>query len=381
VTTRSHLFSEEHEVFRHAVRGFVEREIEPHVSQWERARAFPRELYARLAELGYLGVKYPERLGGGGADHLYEAVLIEELARGAGGGVSASIGAHNEIATPPILAFGTEEQRRRFLEPAIRGQAICALGITEPNAGSDVAGIETTAVRESGAYRISGTKTFITNGDWCDVVVLAARTGGEGHAGLSLFIVERDTPGFSSTPLRTLSWWASRTGQITLQDCVVPAGNLLGKEGDGFAMIMSNFVWERLAMALGAVAGAERTYELAYRYAQERHAFGRPIARFQVQRHRLALMATRIEAARQLTYHALWLYLRGDNPVKEVAMAKMTATDMACWVADEAVQLHGGYGYMMEFDVQRHWRDARLGPIGGGTNQVMAEIIARQLDV
>ncbi|MHB8573370.1 MAG: acyl-CoA dehydrogenase family protein [Candidatus Dormibacteria bacterium] len=378
---RYFIFDESHEEFRRSVRSFVEREIAPHVDEWERARAFPRELFPQAAALGLLGVKYPEDLGGVGADLLHEAVLIEELARGASGGVSASLGAHNEIATPPMMRLGTDEQRRRLLGPCIRGEAIAALAITEPGAGSDVAGLSTHARRDGGDYVVNGQKTFITNGHWCDLAVVAVRTSGEsGHDGISLLVIERG-PGFESSPQRMMPWRTSQTAEITFTDCRVPAANLLGEEGRGFRHIMENFQWERLSMALGAVAGAQKTYEVAYRYAQDRVAFGRPIARFQVQRHRLAHMATEIEKARQLTYHALWLHLAGEPSLAAVSMAKMAATDTACRVADEAVQIHGGYGYMMEFEVQRHWRDARLGPIGGGTNEVMAEIIARELDI
>jgi acyl-CoA dehydrogenase len=237
-------------------------------------------------------------------------------------------------------------------------------------------------VRDGEDYILNGSKIYITNGCKADMLVTAVRTGDDPHAGVSFIVVEKGTPGFDqSVRLKTLGWRASNTAQIFFNDCRVPAANLLGNEGGAFPMIMQNFQWERLAMALGGVAGAERTLNLARDYAETRVAFDRPIVRFQVLKHRLVEMATEVEKARHLTYHALWLFSQGINAVKEVSMAKIAATEMACWVADNAVQIHGGYGYMMEFPVQRAWRDARLGPIGGGTTQIMREIIAKEMDL
>jgi acyl-CoA dehydrogenase len=375
------LYQEEHEAFRRTVRAVVERELRPHAREWEEKGEFPRSVFKRFGELGFLGLKYPEAYGGTGAGFLYEAVLLEELGRCGSGGVGAGLAAHFCIATGPVFLFGTEEQKRRFLPPAIAGDRIGALAITEPDAGSDVAGIRTTARRDGDHYVVNGQKTFITNGVRADFVVTAVKTDpSRGHKGLSLLIVERGTPGFEvSRKLDKLGWRASDTAELFFQDCRVPAANLLGPEGEGFYGIMGNFQWERLSMALAAVGAAGEILETAISYVRSRRAFGRPVSDFQVVKHRLAEMATDLEAARQLTYHALRLHAAGEMAVAQTSMAKKLATEMCCRLADQALQLHGGAGYMMELDVQRHWRDARLGPIGGGTSEIMNEIIAKQM--
>ena len=374
-------FTEEHEALRESLRSFIEREIRPFAPEWEAAEEFPRELYLRMGELGFLGLKYPEEYGGQGGDYIHDAVMCEEMARSGSGGVSAGIGAHVGIATPPIYKFGTEEQRLRWLVPAIRGEKVCALAITEPGAGSDVAGLKTYARREDGGYVVNGSKTFITNGVRADIYVTAVKTTKEGgHHGISFLVLEKGMEGFTvSRKLEKLGWHASDTGELSFQDVEVPEENLLGAENKGFYQIMSNFQWERLAMALGAVGGMQATFERTLEYAKERHAFGRPIGSFQAIRHKLAWMATEIEAARDFTYHALRLFLAGQDALKEVSIAKLYACRAAVRVADEAVQIHGGYGYMREYDVERALRDARLGPIGGGTDEIMKEIIGRQL--
>jgi acyl-CoA dehydrogenase len=382
VTQRYYVFNDDHEAYRESVRSFVSKELRPHAEDWERAEEFPVETYKRMGDLDLFGNKFDEKYGGTGAGILFEAVLVEEMSRCGSGGVAAGLGAHAQIALPPVASFGTEEQKQRWLVPGIKGEKIAALGITEPEAGSDVAGIKTRAVRDGDDYVLNGTKTFITNGCRADMVVTAVRTGDDPHGGVSFIVVEKGTPGFDqSTKLKKLGWRASDTATLYFSDCRVPAANMLGGEGDGFKMIMSNFQWERLMMALGAVSGAEQTLQLAKDYAESRVAFDRPIVRFQVIQHKLVEMATEIEAARHLTYHALWLLSQGRNAVKEVSMAKIVATETATRVADEAVQIHGGYGYMMEYPVQRAWRDARLGPIGGGTTQIMREIIAKTMDL
>ena len=374
-------FTEEHETLRDSIRAFVQREIRPHVHEWEAAEEFPRELFTRMGELGFLGLKYPERYGGQGGDYLHDAVLTEEMGRCGSGGVSAGIGGHIGIATPPIFKFGTEEQKQRWLVPAIRGERIAALAITEPGTGSDVAGIKTFARRDNGDYVVNGSKTFITNGVRGDLYVTAVKTKQEGgHQGLSFFVIEKGMDGFTvSRKLEKLGWHASDTGELSFQDVRVPAENLLGEENQGFYQIMANFQWERLLMALGAVAGMQATFDRTLEYARERTAFGRPIGRFQAIRHKLAEMATLIEGSRDFTYHALRLFISGQDCLKEVTIAKLYACDCAVEVADEAVQIHGGYGYMREYDVERALRDSRLGPIGGGTREIMKEILGKQL--
>ena len=374
---RWELFTEEHEELRKSVRAFVEREIRPYVDEWEEKKDFPRALYERMGELGFLGLKFPEEYGGSGPDYIADAVVVEELAKCGSGGVAAGIGGHKDLGSLYVYRFGNDEQRKRWLVPSIQGQLIGALGVTEPNAGSDVAGITTKAVRDGDHYVISGQKAFITNGSKADYVVTAVRTGGEGYGGISLIVVEKDTPGFTTRRMETVGWWTSHTGELFFDECRVPAQNLLGAEGEGFVHIMKNFQWERLIMALGAVASAQQILELGIDYAKDRTAFGRPVSKFQVWRHRFADLQTEIEAARALTYHALRKFIAGEDALREVSMAKWFATELDWKVADEALQVHGGYGYMMEFPVQRAWRDSRLGPIGGGTTEIMKEIIAR----
>jgi len=374
-------FTEEHEALRESLRTFIQREIRPHTPEWEAAEEFPRELFTRMGELGFLGLKYPEEYGGQGGDYVHDAVFTEEMARCGSGGVAAGIGAQVAIASPPIYKFGSEEQKQRGLVPAIRGEKIAALAITEPGAGSDVAGIRTFAKRDGHEYVVNGGKTFITNGVRADIYVTAVKTTqAGGHHGLSFLVLEKGMPGFEVTgKLEKLGWHASDTGELSFSDVRVPEENLLGEENKGFYLIMANFQWERISMALGAVGGMQATFERTLEYALERQAFGRQIGRFQAIRHKLATMATKIEAARDLTYQCLRLFITGQDALKEVSMAKLYACRAAVEVADEAVQIHGGYGYMREYDVERALRDARLGPIGGGTDEIMKEIIGKQL--
>jgi acyl-CoA dehydrogenase len=374
----SDLFSAEHDQLRDSVRSFVAKELAPHAEQWDRDESFPREIFERVGELGYFGMKYPEEIGGSGPDALADVVVIEEFARIGSGGVSAALGAHKDLACLYIYNFGTPEQHERWLRPSLEGKAIGALGVTEPDAGSDVAGLRTTARADGTDWIIDGSKTFITNGAWADYVVVAAKTDPDaGHAGLTLFVVDKDTPGFEARRIRMLGWRPSQTGELSFSGVRVPDSHRLGEVGGGFYAIMRNFAWERLCMSIGTVAGATRTYELAKNYALERETFGRPVGKFQVWRHRFADMATRLEAARALTYRALRAYIEGEDPIREVAMAKLYSNDLAFEIADECVQIHGGYGYMMEFPAQRAWRDTRLGPIGGGTSEIMKEIIGK----
>jgi acyl-CoA dehydrogenase len=375
-------FGEEHEELRASARSFVSREIAPNVDRWEDERGFPDELFRRAGELGFLGLKYPEALGGQGGDYVHNAVWIEELAySGAGGGVSAGLGAHSEIATPPIWKFGTSEQKQRWLSPAIRGELIGALGITEPGAGSDVASISTRAERHDGGYVVNGGKTFITNGVRADFLVCAVKTTQEGgHGGISFLVLEREMPGYEvAGKLEKMGWHSSDTGELSFTDVEVPAENLLGRENEGFKLIMANFQWERLTMALGAVGGMQRVFEESLAYATEREAFGRPIGRFQAIRHKFAEISVKLEAARSLTYAALRKFAAGEDATREVTQAKLFTQRAACEVADEAIQVHGGYGYMREYGVERALRDARLGPIGGGTDEIMKEVLGKQL--
>jgi len=373
-------FEDEHEELRATVRRWVENEIVPEQGEWERRREFPRELFDRAAELGFLGLKYPERLGGQGGDGVHDAVWAEEIAAaGMCGGVGAGLGAHTGIATPPVFNFGTDEQHERFLRPAIAGERIAALGITEPGAGSDVASIRTTAKKVAGGWVVNGSKTFITNGVRADFLVCAVRTTAEGgHGGISFLILESDMKGYEvSRKLEKLGWHSSDTGELSFTDVAVPAENLLGEENEGFKLIMANFQWERLLMALGAVGGMDWCLRRTVDYALEREAFGRPIGKFQAIRHKIADMSTKLEVGRSMTYSALRLLAGGQDALREVTAAKLFTQRAAVEVADDAVQVHGGYGYMREYEVERALRDARLGPIGGGTDEVMKEILGR----
>jgi len=378
-------FTPEHEQLRAAVRDFVETELRPHAREWELACWFPNEVFSRCAERGYLGLKFPEQYGGEGRGYVADAVFAEELARCGSGGLAAGIGAHVSIALPPIWKFGTERQRQRYLVPGIRGEKIAALGITEPDAGSDVAGIKTFARRVDGGYLVSGSKMFITNGVRADFIVTAVKTtAAGGHQGLSFLIVDRGE-GVHASPIEKLGWHASDTALISFDDVFVPEENLLGEENRGFYLIMANFQWERLLMALGSVGAMQAMLERTVEFVRERNATdgsGDQAGGHQAVRHRLAEIAVSVEAGRDLTYHALRRFVDGEDAVREVTMAKLATQRAAFEAADECLQIHGSVptgadGGAGTFDVERAARDARLGPIGGGTDEIMKEILGK----
>jgi acyl-CoA dehydrogenase len=378
---RHPMFTEEHELFRDAARKFVEKELAPHADEWEAAEGFPDSVFTRMGELGYLGLRFPEKYGGQDCDFLFSVVLAEELGRCGMGSIGMAVAVQSEMATPPIHKFGTEEQKMRYLVPANQGKKIACLGISEPDAGSDVAAIQTTARRDGDHWVINGRKIFITNGVRAHFITLVARTGEKrGYKGFSLFLVDKGTPGFTVTrKLDKVGMRSSDTAELLFEDCRVPADALLGEEGKGFYHIMWELQGERIMGAANAVSRAQMAYELALKYSRERVQFGRPLAHFQVTRHRLADMATEIEAARHLIYYCAWQFQHGEYPVKEISMAKLFSAQMSARVADAALQIHGGYGYMMEYPVQRFWRDIRLSRIGGGTDEIMKEIIANEV--
>lgn len=372
-------FDETHEMLRVSARTFTEREVAPHVDAWEAAGIFDRDLYRKAAAAGFLGMGYPEDLGGTPGDQFHMIVFTEELMRAGSMGVVAGLGSH-AIAIPPILSLGTPEQQRRFVPPVLAGEKVASLAITEPGAGSDVAGLVTRAVRDGDHYVLNGAKTFITSGTRADLVTVAVRTGEPGHAGVSLIVVERGTPGFRvSRKIDKMGWCASDTAELVFEDCRVPAENLLGSEGAGFVGIMRNFQNERLALAVMGHAIADVAYQRARRYADEREAFGRPIAGFQVTRHKLVDMATRVEISREYNYRLAARLRDGEYAVKEVSMAKNFAAETAEYVCREAIQILGGYGYATEFGVERLYRDARILAIGGGTTEIMKEVIWKLL--
>lgn len=376
------IFTEEHDMLRRSVRSFIEKEIAPHADEWEEKGEFPhREVFRRFGELGFLGVDAPEEYGGADAGFVATMVFAEEMVRCNSGGVAASIGLHSNIALPYLADLGTEEQKQKYLVPGIRGELIGALGVTEPGAGSDVGSMRSSAVKDGDDYIINGSKIFITNGGIADFIILAVKTDKEaGHSGISLFLVDTDTPGFTvSRKLDKLGWRAGNTVELAFEDLRVPKSAMFGEEAQGFYQIMIHFQEERLFMAIGSVAAAQIALDLAIQYSKEREQFGRPIAKFQVTRHKIADMATEIEAARQLVYNTIRMHVEKENCQVEVGMCKLFACDMACRVINECLQIFGGYGYMMEYPIQRMWRDARLGPIGGGTSEVQREIIGRLL--
>jgi acyl-CoA dehydrogenase len=354
------------------------------VDAWEEAGRLPRELWRRLGELGFLGLEFPVEHGGGGGDFLSSVVLGEEMARCRSGGVAFSVLVHTDMSSPWLTRYGTPAQKRAYLPGIVRGETVCALGITEPGTGSDMAGIRTRAVRDDDRYLLTGSKIFITNGVHGDLYFVAARTSPgpaeRRHAGISMFLVERGAPGFTvSRRLDKMGMRASDTAELSFQDCPVPAANLLGEEGRGFQQLAAGLQRERIMAAVLALSGAAQALEDTTAYLRQRQAFDGPLADKQVLRHRVADMATEIEAARHLVYHAASLYAAGQECASQVSMAKLFATEVANRVAYQAVQLHGGYGYMREFPVERFFRDVRLWTIASGTSEIMREIIAKRL--
>jgi len=385
------IFNEQHDMFRQAVRSFIEKEVEAHIEEWEQAGQIPKSIWPRMGELGFLGVEYDEKYGGVGADFQTTMVLCEEMARSRSGSLAMAVGVHTDMASPHLYWTGSEALKERYLPDICAGRSLCCIAVTEPGGGSDVAAIKTRAVREGGHYVLNGSKMFITNGVMADIYFVAARIeqGAEGegdqkkrHRGISMFLVERSTPGLTvSRKLDKMGMRASDTAELSFQDMRVPAENLLGREGVGFYEVMRVFQRERLVAGLHAIAGCQRALEDTIGYVRERHAFDSPLSKKQVVRHKLADLATLIEAGRSLTYAACLKFAEGVDAVKEISMVKLFTADMAQRVAYDCVQLHGGYGYMREYAIERFFRDTRLMTIGGGTSEVMKEIIAKQLEL
>ncbi|WP_423358445.1 acyl-CoA dehydrogenase family protein [Pseudomonas citronellolis] len=373
-------FDDSHRLVRDSVRRFVEREILPHIADWEEAEEFPRELYRKAGEAGILGIGYPEAYGGSHEGDLFAKLAAsEELMRSGSGGLVAGLGSL-DIGLPPLLKWGRAELRERIVPQVLAGEKIMALAVTEPSGGSDVASLKTRAVRDGDHYRVTGSKTFITSGVRADYYTVAVRTGGEGYGGVSLLLVEKGTPGFTvGRKLKKMGWWASDTAELFFDDCRVPVENLIGMQNMGFACIMANFQSERLALATMANMTAQLALEEALKWSAEREAFGKPIGKFQVLKHRLAEMATQVEVSREFTYRQAAKMAVGQSVVKEISMAKNFATDVADRVVYDAVQLLGGMGYMRESLVERLYRDNRILSIGGGTREIMNEIIAKQM--
>jgi alkylation response protein AidB-like acyl-CoA dehydrogenase len=375
---RDFLFSDEHEMLRESMTRWAQSELAPHANAWEQD-GFPNSVFQRMGELGYLGLCMPEEWGGQGGDYFYSLVRAEAMSHADSGGLILGTSVHTDMVMPPLNQFGTNEQKERYLTPSIAGEKIACLGISEPGAGSDVASIRTRALADGDDFIINGSKTFITNGARADYILLVAKTDpSAGHHGITLFLVDMDSPGVSVTGiLQKMGMHASDTAEISFDDVRVPASAVLGEVGKGFYHISWELQGERLIGAAMAVGGAERVLEKTMEYARSRSAFGRPIGTFQAIRHKFAEMATQLEAARQLTYATAWRFQKGEYAVREASMAKLFATRMACQVADECLQIHGGYGYTSEYGIERAYRDLRLYRIGAGTDEIMLEVIGR----
>jgi acyl-CoA dehydrogenase len=373
----SSFFDETHRIFFESTRRFALEQVQPYAYEWEEAEEFPRSLYKQAAEAGLLGVMFPTEYGGAGGDVFHMMAMCEAMMQGQSTGVMVGLGSL-DIALPPILFLGTEEQKQRFVPPVLAGEKIAALAVTEPGTGSDVSGVQTRAVRDGDSYVLNGAKTYITSGTRADILTVLARTGPDPHGGLTFFVVEKDTRGFSVTnKLKKMGWRASDTAEMVFEDCRIPVEHRIGDEGSGFLALMQNFQTERLFLATIAHASAELALKESEVWCRERKAFGRPIMGFQVTRHKLARMSTLLKAAKSLTYQVAAAMKRGEMVVEEVSAAKNFATEVALEVCDHAVQLHGAMGYMRETFVERLYRDVRLLPIGGGTTEIMNEIIAR----
>ena len=376
------IFKEEHNILRASVRKFVENEIIPNIDRWEEEGAIPKGLFRKMGEMGYLGIRHPVEYGGSGGDIFMALVFAEEMARSRSCGLTCAVTSHTDMGSPHLAKEGNEQQKEKYLRPIIKGEKICAIVVTEPDAGSDVANIKTTAKRDGDSYILNGSKTFITNGCQGEIFFVAAKTSPDkGHKSISMFIVDGNTPGFSSKRVGKMGWLISDTAELTFEDCRVPRENLLGEEGRGFYYIMRNFQDERLIISAICVSKAQQGMEDAIAYARQRRTFGAPLSQHQVIRHKLADMAIQIEAGRQLVYHAARMCNWGLDWAKEVSICKAFCGEMVNRVAYDCLQIHGGYGYMKEYPVERMYRDVRVWSIGGGATEVMKNDIARRMDI
>ena len=373
-------FSEEHKLFRESLRDFLQKEVVPHIEKWEKTGEIERFIWKKMGDMGYFGLAYPEEYGGLDLDIFYTLIFLEELQRINSGGFAAAMWAHAYLAMTHLKAEGDAAIKEKYLAPSISGDKIGCLCITEPFGGSDVAGMRSTAVRQGDHYILNGSKTFITNGVFSDYLIVAAKTSPEkGNKGLSIFVVDREAEGVSATKLDKLGWHASDTGEIAFTDVKVPAANLMGEEDKGFSYIMQHFALERLIMGVNAHARAEYALEYALEYMGEREAFGKTINKFQALRHTVAEMASEIEMVKAFNYSIAYNLDKGDYVVKEASMSKLMGTKIADEVIYKCLQMLGGYGYMEDYPLARMFRDSRLGPIGGGTSEILKEIIAKMV--
>ena len=373
-------FTEEHESFRASFKEFLQKEVVPFVDEWEKNGQVPKSIYQKFGEMGYFGLVYPEQYGGLDLDLFYTTIFLEEMQKVNSGGFAAAMWAHNYLAMTHLKAEGSEEIKKNYLTPSIEGTKVGCLCITEPFGGSDVAGMRTTAVKKGDTYVINGSKTFITNGVYSDYLVVAAKTNPkEKHRGISIFLVDRNTKGISATKLDKLGWRASDTAEIAFDNVTIPASNLMGEEGKGFGYIMQHFALERVIMGINAHARAEFALDYAINYMQEREAFGKKIAQFQVLRHKVAEMASEIEMCKEFNYSIVDKLNKGKYVVKEATMSKLLSTKIADQVIYDCLQILGGYGYMEDYPMARMFRDSRIGPIGGGTSEILKEVIAKMI--
>jgi alkylation response protein AidB-like acyl-CoA dehydrogenase len=372
--------NEEQQQIKYSVREFAESEIRPHVMEWDESQHFPDELRPKLAELGLMGVLFPEEYGGAGMGYVEYATIIEELGR-VDGSIALSVAAHNSLCSNHIYSFGTEEQKQRYLAPLARGESFGAWGLTEPQAGSDASGTRTTAVRSNGGWKVNGAKNFITHAITCNTLVAMAVTDkSQGSRGISAFIFDKSIEGFRSDKKENkLGMRASETASVVFEDCYVPDENRLGSEGEGFLQAMQVLDGGRISIAALSVGIAQGAYEAALKYSKERQQFGKPIAEFQAIQFKLADMGTQIEAARLLTLQAAAMKDAGKKTTRQSAMAKLFASETAVRVSEESVQIHGGYGYTKDYPAEKYWRDSKLCTIGEGTSEVQRLVIAKQL--
>ncbi|MBN2868959.1 MAG: acyl-CoA dehydrogenase family protein [Flavobacteriaceae bacterium] len=373
-------FTEEHQLFRNSLRDFLQKEVVPHIEKWEKTGTIERFIWNKFGEMGFLGISYPEKYGGLDLDIFYMIILLEELQCINSAGFAAAIWAHTYLAMTHLNAEGSEAIKEKYLSASIAGDMIGCLCITEPFGGSDVAGMRTTAVKKGDTYVINGSKTFITNGIYSDYLIVAAKTNPElGNKGISIFLIDRDTPGVSATKLDKLGWRASDTGEIAFDNVTIPASNLMGEENKGFPYIMQHFALERLIMGVNAHARTQYALEYTLEYMSNREAFGKTIDRFQALRHKIAEHYTELELCKTFNYNIAFRLDKGEYVVKEATMSKLKSTKVADDAIYDCLQFLGGYGYMEEYPLARLLRDSRLGPIGGGTSEILREIIAKMV--
>ena len=376
----SYYFTEEHEMFRQSLRSFLEKEAAPHIDKWEEDRKTPKDIWKKMGEMGFLGLSYPEKYGGSGLDFFYDVVFNEELGRMGSAGFAITQQVVQYMSGPYILKYGTEALKDKYLPGIISGDLISSIGITEPGAGSDVQNIKTKAIREGDYYIVNGAKTFITNGVYGDFIVTVVKTNPDlGASGISLLVIDQDSEGISRRKLKKLGWHSSDTAELNFDNVKVPASNLIGEEGRGFFYLMNGLQLERICSMPAAVTGMEHAIELSIQYMSERHAFGKSISRFQVLRHRIAQLAAEVEALKAFSYHCCQMYADNIYDVKLCSMLKLLGSELSEKVATQCLQFYGGYGFMEEYPLARMYRDVRVGTIGGGSSEIMREILAKMI--